>query len=164
VTPPPVAAEAAAGVTWRGEEVGIALGAVGGRLRLLALAAAVLALTIAGTLGLRVAPATLDALATRAAGTAFLGTATCADWQRAGAARRDDIVGALAVAATAPDPENHGATLGRSAAYTLFASACSTRASRSALLYEIYNRAASFQSLGSPPIVRSGGFGTAPHR
>jgi hypothetical protein len=79
-------------------------------------------------------------------GTAFLGTATCADWQAAGDARRLTIIQALATAATQPDPENPGATLSQGAAYGLFERACGTRASRSALLYETYNRAASMNT------------------
>jgi hypothetical protein len=78
-------------------------------------------------------------------GTAILGTTTCADWQRSSQTRRLALIGALGVAATQPDPENPGATLDRGAAYGVLQRACSTRAARSALLYEIYNRAASFQ-------------------
>jgi len=87
-------------------------------------------------------------------GTAILGTATCADWQRADPAKRLAIVQTLGVAATQPDPENPGATLATAAAYGLFHRACSTRISRSTLLYETYNRAASFQSVraGSGPL------------
>jgi hypothetical protein len=82
-------------------------------------------------------------------GTAFLGTATCADWHDAGVARRLTIVRTLGVAATQPDPENRGATLGQGAAYGLFQRVCASRLSRSALLYETYNRAASFQFVGA---------------
>jgi hypothetical protein len=88
-----------------------------------------------------------------AAGTAFLGNATCADWQDANVAKRLTVIGALGAAATQPDPENPGATLGQGQAYGLFQRVCSTAASGSALLYEAYNRAASFQSVsagGSP--------------
>ena len=78
-------------------------------------------------------------------GTAFLGTATCATWANAGEARRATIIRTLGVAATQPDPENPGATLTSAATYGLFERACSSPASHSALLYEIYNRSASFQ-------------------
>jgi hypothetical protein len=141
--------------------------ALGARFRLAAAAAGVLAVCVLGALAVDRGPALLEGLASRPAGpgTAFLGTATCADWHAAGAARRTTIAASLASAATAPDPENPGATLDRGATFGLFATACSTQASRSALLYEIYNRAASFRagaarsgSLGSP------GFGTAAHR
>jgi hypothetical protein len=84
-----------------------------------------------------------------AAGTAFLGNATCADWQDANVAKRLAVIGALGVAATQPDPENAGATLGQGQAYGLFQRVCSTQASGSALLYEAYNRAASFRSVGA---------------
>jgi len=93
------------------------------------------------------------------AGTAFLGTTTCADWRDASVAKRMTIVQMLAVAATQPDPENPGATLSGGAAYGLFQRICSGSAPESTLLYESYNRAASFQSVraGSPAI--SGTFG-----
>ena len=88
------------------------------------------------------------------AGTAFLGTATCADWRQASVERRATIVSSLGVAATQPDPESPGATLEGSATYGLFARACSTRPSRSSLLYEVYNRAASFRAVSG---LRSSG-------
>ncbi len=134
------------------------------RLRLAALAASGLAVLVTGTLALRDLPGSIAGLATRSAGTAFLSTATCADWRAAGPTRRTAIAGALAVAATAPDPENQGATLDEAGTFGLFARACSTRASQSALLYETYNRAASFQGVTMGQMVRPGGFGTAPHR
>ena len=84
--------------------------------------------------------------AVRTAGTASLGTTTCADWRGATRQRRLVIVRTLAVAATHPDPENPGATLSDSAAYGLFQRVCSTPAARSTLLYESYNRAASFRA------------------
>jgi hypothetical protein len=87
-------------------------------------------------------------------GTALLGTATCADWQDASVQRQLTIISSLGVAATQPDPENPGATLAQGAAYGLFERACSTRLSRSFLLYEIYNRAASFRSV---PGLRASG-------
>lgn len=106
-----------------------------------------------------IAPGVLPARTTPAQGTAFLGTATCADWRDASVARRLVIVRTLAVAATSPDPENPGASLANGAAYGLFRRICSRPAARSTLLYESYNRAASFQSVrGGAPAV-SGGFG-----
>jgi hypothetical protein len=80
-------------------------------------------------------------------GTAFIATASCSDWQEAGLARRTTIVDALGLAATAPDPENPGATMSRSDAYSLFQGACSGHLARPSLLYQIYNRAASFQAV-----------------
>jgi hypothetical protein len=82
-----------------------------------------------------------------AQGTAFLGTATCADWQNAGLRERVGMLDALTVAATSPDPENRGATMARGDAYVVLRQACSTRLSRPVLLYEVYNRAASFQTV-----------------
>jgi hypothetical protein len=84
-----------------------------------------------------------------ATGTAFLGSATCADWQDWGVSKRLTALTALGVAATRPDPENPGATLSQGQAYGLFQRVCSTHASGSALLYEAYNRAASFQYVGA---------------
>ena len=81
-------------------------------------------------------------------GTAFLQAARCADWRRADKDRRAEIIHTLGRAATKPDPESHGATLSDSRAYAVFQRACSTRASQSSVLYEIYNRAAAFQSVG----------------
>jgi hypothetical protein len=84
-------------------------------------------------------------------GTAFIATASCSDWQEAGPGGRTTIVDALGLAATAPDPENPGATMSRSDAYSLFQGACAGHLAAPSLLYQIYNRAASFQS------VRAGG-------
>ena len=116
-------------------------------MRLVVLAAAVLA----GAVGLALVEGwvypDLTGGASGGVGTAFLGTTTCADWQGAGVDRRLTTIDALRVAATSPDPENRGATLARADAYAVFQQACSTRLSRPVLLYEIYNRAASFQSV-----------------
>jgi len=136
------------------------LGGLGGRARLAVLAVVVLAMSLAAVAAWeevtsRGAPPTAPS-----AGTAFLGTTTCADWREAGVARRMTIVQMLAVAATHPDPENQGATLNSGTAYGLFQRVCSGSAPESTLLYESYNRAASFQSVraGSPAI--SGSFGS----
>jgi hypothetical protein len=94
-------------------------------------------------------------------GTVPLGTATCADWQAAGDGRRLTIIGALGAAATQPDPENPGATLSTGMAYGLFERVCATGASRHALLYEAYNRAASMSAAG---VVGASGWGSAAHR
>jgi hypothetical protein len=58
----------------------------------------------------------------------------------------------LGVAATQPDPENAGATLSQGEAYALFQRVCSGGAPASTLLYESYNRAASF-SAGAPAVA-----------
>ncbi len=134
------------------------------RWRLLRIAGAVLAVVILAALGWREAPLVRGVFQTRLEGTAFLGTATCSNWRDYTQSRRLDVVTALGLAATGPDPESSGATLETGAAYSLFQRACSTRASRSSLLYEVYNRAASFQPAAVGPIVREGGFGTAAHR
>jgi len=129
--------------------------------RLAALAVVVMAISLACVAAWnQIAPGPPPAQTTLAPGTAFLGTATCADWRDASVARRMVIVRTLAVAATSPDPENPGATLANGAAYGLFQRICSTSAADSTLLYESYNRAASFQSVrGGTPAI-SGGFGT----
>jgi hypothetical protein len=57
------------------------------------------------------------------------------------------IIYALASAATKPDPENHGPTLSEGDAYSVLQSRCSPSYADTFLLYEIYNRAASFQSI-----------------
>jgi hypothetical protein len=134
------------------------IGALGLRGRLTLLAVVVLALSLSAAAAWK----ELTPQATRASlipGTAFLGKTTCDDWRGAGVDRRMVIVDSLAVAATQPDPENPGATLGNGAAYGLFQRICSGSAPGSTLLYESYNRAASFQSVraGSPAI--SGSFG-----
>lgn len=122
-----------------------------GSAALSALAAAVLA--ACAIAALRLAAASEPAASPPRPGTAYLGTATCADWLGAGPGRRAAIVAALATATTAPDPENRGATLARGQAYLVFDRACANRVSRSFLLYEIYNRAASFGAAGA-----AGGF------
>jgi hypothetical protein len=128
-----------------------------GRLAAIAVVGMVASLAVVGVEKV-IAPAPAPP-ATHAAGTAFLQTTTCADWQAASTERRMVIVRTLAVAATQPDPENPGATLAAGAAYGLFQRACSTPESRSTLLYETYNRAASFRSLAGGSTAISGGFG-----
>lgn len=141
-----------------------ALAGIGSRARLVLSAAAVLAATVLGVVSLRAAPALVGDIATRPSlATARLATATCADWQAAGNGRRGAIADALAVAATAPDPENPGATLSRASASTLLSRACSTRLSRSFLLFEIYNRGAAFGPPGAASSPALGGFGNGPH-
>jgi len=80
-------------------------------------------------------------------GTASLGTATCAKWRTATVPSRMATIQALGIAATQPDPENAGATLSEGDAYGLFQRICSPGAPSSTLLYEAYNRAASFRSI-----------------
>ena len=166
MTPPPDAQQGVAGLPWPGR-AGLAYGSLqdlGERLRLVALAVSVLVLAVAGT----VAPASgagVDRGAGDAAGRDRLPRHRhLRRLAAAGPARRSAITATLATAATGPDPESAGATLDRSATFGLFATACSTRASHYSLLYEVYNRAASFQAAAAAPMVRSGGFGTALHR
>jgi hypothetical protein len=133
---------------------------LGLRARLAVLAVLVLcACLVAAAAWEEFSPPRAPAPAAPTAGTAFLQTTTCANWQAASAERRMVIVRTLAVAATRPDPENPGATLSNGAAYGLFQRVCSTPESRSTLLYESYNRAASFGSLGAGSVAISGGFG-----
>jgi hypothetical protein len=115
----------------------------GTRIAVLAATVLVLALALAAYVSERPGATGPATPATASHGTAFLGTATCANWQAAGVARRLTIIRTLTAAATQPDPENPGATLSQGAAYGLFERACATQPSRSALLYEAYNRAAS---------------------
>jgi hypothetical protein len=142
---------------------GRGLEGLGRRARRLGVAASVLACAVMGALSVASVPELIGNLATRPTlATAKLATATCADWQAAGGGRRAAIVDALGVAATAPDPENGGATLARGEGYALLSRACSTRLSRSFLLFEVYNRAASFTAPAASPAPAMGGFGNGP--
>jgi hypothetical protein len=116
-------------------------------MRLLALAATVLVGAVGFALAEGWVHPDLTGAKSAASGTAFLGTTTCADWQQASVGERMQTIGALGVAATAPNPENRGATMSQDRAYTVFQQACSTRLSRTVLLYEVYNRAASFEAV-----------------
>ena len=135
------------------------------RLQLVLTAAGVLAVAVLGALAMDPARGAVDGLATRglAPGTASLQSSTCADWSGWSDRRRMAAVQTLGVAATQPDPENAGATLDAAAAYSLFQRACSTRVARTFVLYEIYNRAASFAPAARPVPGALGGFGTGPH-
>ncbi len=64
------------------------------------------------------------------------------------------------MAATQPDPENAGATLTTGAGYGLFQRVCAPGAPDSTLLYESYNRTASFQPVWAGSTAISG---TAAH-
>src|SRR3954468_22534053 len=129
------------------------------RRRLLAIAVTVLALSLAAAAVWEWTDAGPAATPAQAApGTAFLGTTTCADWRDASVQRRLVIVRMLGVAATQPDPENAGAMLPEGAAYGLFQRVCAGGATDSTLLYESYNRAASFRSLRSGSPAVAGGF------
>jgi hypothetical protein len=131
---------------------------------LLRVAALTLACVVLAGLGWREAPVVGHILRGDAEGTVLLGTTTCADWRRYTVGRRLDTVAALGVAATAPDPESRGATMESGEAYGVLQTICSGRAASSTLLYEAYNRAASFRSGATAPVVGEGGFGTAAHR
>jgi hypothetical protein len=153
MTPHPPSAEAGLRSGWSRPRLSLpnaalprphSLGAAG---RLLALAAVVLAAAVGSAFAEGWINPDPPAGASTTQGTAFLATATCADWQGAGVGKRVATIDALGMAATQPDPENLGATLGQGDAYSLFQGACSTRLSRPVLLYEIYNRAASFQAV-----------------
>jgi hypothetical protein len=166
---PPQANDATLHSGWRLPSIRVArpriplprLAGLGVRARLAILAVAVMAMSLAAVATWEeLAPATPPAPVAPITGTAFLGTTTCADWSDASVARRLTIVRMLAVAATQPDPENPGATLSNGAAYGLFQRICSGSAPDSTLLYESYNRAASFQSVRggfAAPSSRTGG-------
>jgi hypothetical protein len=155
MTPPP-AHEAAIPAGWRGgtrirrPRLRVAVRRpLGIRARLALLAISVLAATVPVAAYVTNAMSTADPVPPAGAsrGTALLGTATCAQWRGEGVAKRLATIQALGLAATQPDPENAGATLRESDAYLLFARVCSHGAPGSMLLYEAYNRAASFRSL-----------------
>jgi hypothetical protein len=156
---PPVAGDATLHPGWRLGGLPIprpALRTASLRTRLVALAVAVLALSLTAVGVFKwVESGPVPAAPRSAPGTAFLGTTTCADWRGASAHRRLVIVQMLGVAATQPDPESAGATLARGEAYALFQRVCASGAPDSTLLYESYNRAASFRSLsaGTPAIA-----------
>jgi hypothetical protein len=164
---PPQASDATIHSGWRLPKLRVArprvraprIGGLGVRARLSLLAVVVLAMSLAAVAAWEeLTPAELPQAT--APGTAFLGTTTCADWRDASVTKRMTIVQMLAVAATHPDPENPGATLGDGTAYGLFQRVCAGSAPGSTLLYESYNRAASFHSVraGAPAI--SGTFGS----
>jgi hypothetical protein len=133
---------------------------LGLKARLAVVAVVVMAVTLVAVAAWNeLAPRAAAPSATPAVGTAILSTTTCADWRDASQARRMVIVSTLAVAATQPDPENPGATLGDSAAYGLFQRVCGPTAPDSTLLYESYNRAASFSSVRAGSVGVSGRFG-----
>jgi hypothetical protein len=167
----PLRADGALPVAWRGTEFPVGrqwgrtrrMPRLGARARGAALAAAVLVLVsgVAAYVSERPGATSPPGTTLASQGTALLGTATCATWQGAGAGKRLTIVNTLAAAATQPDPENPGATLAQGAAYGLFERVCATRASRSVLLYEAYNRAA---SMSQARLAVSGSWGhtTAP--
>ncbi len=152
---PPEAHGAAFPAGWRGPRAARPRPRLPGAIRLrragqAALAIALVAIAAATLTRLASSTPVQSALAPGAGasrGTAFLGTTTCANWQRASVGRRLTIVGMLGVAATQPDPENAGATLSEGDAYGVFQRICSPGAPPSTLLYEAYNRAASFRSI-----------------
>jgi hypothetical protein len=163
----PPRAEGALPIAWRGVEIPVArprgrawrAPALGPGARAAALAAAILLLVIgvAAYVSERPGAPGQPGPAVASRGTALLGTATCATWQAAAAGKRLIIIQTLAAAATQPDPENPGATMAQGAAYGLFERVCATEASRSVLLYEAYNRAASMSAVR--PVVSGWGSG-----
>jgi hypothetical protein len=135
-------------------------GGLGVRARLALVAVVVLAISLGAVAVLEDLTPAEAPPAAATPGTAFLGKTTCADWRDASVAKRMTIVQTLAVAATHPDPESPGATLGDGAAYGLFQRVCSGSAPGSTLLYESYNRAASFDSVRAGAPAVSGTFGS----
>jgi hypothetical protein len=163
MTPPPTGSEAVRPLPWQGRRR--AARALSPRLQLALVAAGVLAVTVTGPLALRPTGDALGGLATRGllTGTASLQSATCTDWHQWTPRHRTAALATLGVAATAPDPESRGATLDAATAYGVLERACSTPESASSVLYQVYNRAASFAPAATP-VGPGGGFGTAAHR
>jgi hypothetical protein len=100
---------------------------------------------------IRCAPGRATVFDNGSSGTAFLQGTKCAQWRAATPSVRTKIIHSLAGAATTPDPETYGPTLPETLAYDLFQRTCAQRFARSFSLYQVYNRAASFQALGSLP-------------
>jgi hypothetical protein len=98
---------------------------------------------------LRCAPGHATVYDAGASGTAFLQGTKCAQWRAAPPSMRLKIIHSLAGAATTPDPESYGPTLPETLAYDLFQRTCAERYARGFSLYQVYNRAASFQGLGT---------------
>lgn len=75
--------------------------------------------------------------------------AECADWLAGSMAQRGAILTALTQAAGGAAPGyGRGATMPAQRAEAVFATACASPIARHWLLYELYNRAAAFQSAG----------------
>jgi hypothetical protein len=122
-----------------------------GRLRArVALAFALLALVAAGVLALTrddgSRPAEVHAPAVALIGGHPLQQADCSDWSSGSDAQREAIVGALARDVGGPTGFGPAATLPREDARAMLTRACSGTIARHWLLYELYIRAAGFQS------------------
>ena len=72
-------------------------------------------------------------------------------WRSGTTAQRLAVVRALEAVVGGPTGNARGTTLSESEAFRLFDHACASRIARHFLLYELYTRAASFHTLGSPP-------------
>lgn len=77
-------------------------------------------------------------------------SATCADWRAAAVGQRIATVRALQEAATPKPGQEHGATLDPERAYEILDHDCALAEAKGFLLYELYNRSASFAPLASP--------------
>jgi hypothetical protein len=76
-------------------------------------------------------------------------SATCGDWRNATVEERIATVKALQEAAGPKPGQEHGATLPDERAYEIIDHDCRLDVARGFLLYELYNRAASFAPLTS---------------
>lgn len=77
-----------------------------------------------------------------------LQTANCLEWRAIDRDRRMATIRALTKAAGGPTNGGRGATLSDARAYRLFENVCRNTFASHFLLYEMYNRAAGFKSLG----------------
>jgi hypothetical protein len=77
-----------------------------------------------------------------------LQAANCVQWRAIDRDRRLATVRAMTRAVGGPTNGGRGATLPDERAYRLFENVCRNYFARHFLLYELYNRAAGFQSLG----------------
>jgi hypothetical protein len=103
------------------------------------------ALVVAGCGGDEPAPASRPAAEGPLGPSARLQTATCREWRAAPRAQRSLTVDRLEEIAAGPRKE--GGTLPDAVAYETLQARCGPRFARGFLLYDIYNRAAGFQSL-----------------
>jgi hypothetical protein len=82
---------------------------------------------------------------------ASLQSANCVEWRAIDRGRRIATIHALTRAVGGPvSSGGHGATLSDERAYRLFQNVCRNTFASHFLLYEMYNRAAAFKSLGPP--------------
>ena len=81
---------------------------------------------------------------------ASLQSANCVEWRAIDRDRRIATIQAMTRAVGGATNGGRGATLSDARAYRLFQNVCRNTFASHFLLYELYNRAAGFQSLGRP--------------